>query len=105
MTYPQTISSIQKLLSSAGAALVTAVSAAGCGGSALESAPVAPSATPALTLSAEAGESASFEAFGKGTDKGEHKGEDRDNSDSGKGSGSGVETTTTSTPRPVPAAD
>jgi hypothetical protein len=98
MTNPtETTGLIQRLLSVAGATLLAAVSAVGCSGSAMESAPFAPSAMPASTLSAEAGESsASFDALGKGTDKGTDKGadkgadkgKDKDKSDSGRGSDS-----------------
>ncbi len=68
----------------AAAAVLTALSAIGCSGSPLASAPFAPSAIPAMALSAETGDTeaaATFDALDKGKDKG--KGGDRDGTTTG----------------------
>jgi hypothetical protein len=82
----------------AAAAVLTAISAIGCSGSPLASAPFAPSALPAMALSAETGEAdagATFGALGKGNDKGKGNGKDKD--------GTTPDGSTTTTPTVVEA--
>ena len=83
----------------AAAAVLTAISAIGCSGSPLASAPLSPSVLPAMTLAAETGDGDAgvmFGALGKGSDKDKGKGKDKDGTATGG-------TTTTTAPAVVEA--
>ena len=77
MTHTITGYMTRRLPPIAAAAVLTAMSAIACSGSPMASAPFAPSALPALTLSAETGDGDAGATFGA-LDKGKGKDKDKD---------------------------
>src|SRR5687767_8846655 len=100
MTYMISSYIAHRLPPIAAAAVLSAMSAIGCSGSPLASAPFAPSGIPAMALAADAGETeagATFGALGQGKGKGGNAGEETDGGPD-KGKGKDKDGTTAGTP-------